>query len=236
MELLPEVQLLVSSEPYGEFVAQYMNIEHIVFDPARSRVPISGTMIRKNPWVCWEYLPEAVKPYYHRKLVILGTESTGKTTLAQELALRFQANWVPEAGRDLIPDSTNFSINDLYAVADAHTKCVVEALTPLPALLILDTDIYITQSYAHFRFGQYLELPDEWYETQKAHLYLYLDKDAPYIQDGSRMPEAERNLLDASHKATLEHFDIGYELLSGDWDLRRKKALFLVANMLFSTF
>ncbi len=231
-EILPDVELLVSSEPYGEFVANFMEIDHIVFDPARIFVPVSGTMIRKNPRACWQYLPNTVKPFYQRKIVILGTESTGKSTLCELLSKHLMATWVLETGRELIPDSTNFSIEDLYIVASAHLKKVFQAIGEFPPMIIFDTDIHITQSYAKFSFGQYLELPAEWYETQKADLYIYLDNDVSFIQDGTRLAVENRNALDISHRETLRHFGIRYETVSGDWENRFQKSLELIYKLL----
>jgi HTH-type transcriptional repressor of NAD biosynthesis genes len=229
--ILPKVDLLVSSEPYGEYVAEYMGIAHHPFDPPRLQVPISATRIRSNPHQYWDYLPDAVKPYYQQKIVILGTESTGKSTLAAILAKKLEASLVTEAGRELIPDSTDFSIADLYRVAAAHTQLTEQAIGELKPLLILDTDIHITQSYAHFSFGQYLDLPEVYYEKQKGDIYLYLNADAPYVQDGSRMPEAERNVLDASHRATLAHFEVSFiEIVGNSWAERVASAWTAIKN------
>ena len=229
--ILPEVDLLVSSEPYGEYVAESMGIAHRPFDQARLQVPISATLIRSNPHQYWDYLPDAVKPYYQQKVVILGTESTGKSTLATILTKELNASLVTEAGRELIPHSTGFSIADLHRVATAHTQLVEQAIEVLKPILILDTDIHITQSYAHFSFGQYLDLPEAYYEKQKGDIYLYLNADAPYVQDGSRMQETDRNLLDASHRATLAHFGVSFIEITGmNWLARETQARSLLAG------
>lgn len=225
-EIVPRVELVVTSEPYGEFVAAYMHIKHIPFDPPREKIPVSGTLIRKNPFAYHDYLPDAVKPYYQKKLVLLGTESTGKSTLAAALAKYLGMPFVSEVGRELIPDANDFSEKDLYLVAERHAAAVKEKMLEIPPLLILDTDIHITQSYAHFSFGHYLDLPLVFYELQKADIYLYLTKDAPYIQDGTRLSKAQRDALDASHRATLAHFGVEYvEIGSSEWAERQVAAV-----------
>lgn len=55
----------------------------------RNNIDISSSMIRQNPYKYFEYLPNCVKPYYTKKVCIIGTESTGKTTLARNLAKYF---------------------------------------------------------------------------------------------------------------------------------------------------
>jgi HTH-type transcriptional repressor of NAD biosynthesis genes len=213
---LPDVQLLVSSEPYGEFVSEYMGIEHHFFDLNRTKYPVSGTKIRKNPLANWDYLPDAVKPYYQQKVVILGTESTGKTTLAEFLSTYFSAALVKEMGRELIPNSEKFELEDLKKVAMAHQQETEKAIISLNRLIIFDTDLHITQSYAFHKFGQYLDLPESCYEAQKANLYLYLSSESPYVQDGSRMSLVERNQLEKYHRETLEKFSINYQTVSTD--------------------
>ena len=121
-ELLPEATLVVTSEPYGALVAARMGIEYLDFDVFRAQVPVSGTAIRADMLAGWNRLPASVQHYYQRTVAILGTESTGKTTLAGQLARHFGAVWVPEAGRELIPDSTDFGREELLAVATEHAR------------------------------------------------------------------------------------------------------------------
>ena len=231
-KILPEVNLLVTSEPYGELVASFMKIRHLCFDISRAQVPVSATKIRNNPYEYWDFLPDVVKPYYQLKVVILGTESSGKTTLAEYLSTNFNAALVREMGRALIPNSEKFEIGDLRKVAAAHHKETVQAIQSLKPLIVMDTDIHITQSYAFYKFGQYLDLPKQWYRTQKADLYLYLLAETPYVQDGTRLKNAARNELDLCHIKTLESFGIGYHVLPADFTERRKKAVGVINQLL----
>jgi HTH-type transcriptional repressor of NAD biosynthesis genes len=70
----------------------------------------------------------------------------------------------------------------------------------------------------------------EWIETANDFdLYLYLDEDASYVQDGTRLPEADRNKLNESHKQELISRGINYVLIKGnDWEERFKKAVEVV--------
>jgi NadR type nicotinamide-nucleotide adenylyltransferase len=68
-------------------------------DRARAAVPVSGTLIRSDPLAYLEFLEPCVRAYFVRRVVLIGAESTGKTTLAQQLAERFNTTWVPEYGR-----------------------------------------------------------------------------------------------------------------------------------------
>jgi HTH-type transcriptional repressor of NAD biosynthesis genes len=230
--LLPECKLVVTSEPYGELVAARMGIRYLLFDVAREAVPVSASAIRQNPAAHWQFLPASVKPYYVRKVVILGAESTGKTVLANQLAAHFQASLVAEAGRDLIASSESFSVDDLYAVAQEHARRIYQAQTGPSPLLIIDTDVHITLSYGRLIYGQELQVSPEVYALNRANLYLYLNPDVPFVQDGTRLPAAERLALDASHRHTLRHYGVEVEEISGTWAERLQRAIQLVKALL----
>jgi HTH-type transcriptional repressor of NAD biosynthesis genes len=230
--LLPECQLVVTSEPYGELVAARMGIGYLLFDVARETVPISASAIRQNPAAHWQFLPDSVKPYYVRKVVILGAESTGKTVLANQLAAHFQASLVAEAGRDLIASSESFSLADLHAVAHEHARRIQQAQIGPSPLLIIDTDVHITLSYAQLMFGQELLVLPEVYALNRADLYLYLSPDVPFVQDGTRLSAADRLQLDTSHRATLRRYNVPVVEISGNWAARLQQATQLVEALL----
>ncbi|MBX3241436.1 MAG: AAA family ATPase [Chitinophagaceae bacterium] len=229
---LPGYRLLVTSEEYGDYVASFMNIEHIMFDKQREQVPVAATVIRSNISGYWDYLPDAVKPFFCLKVVILGTESTGKTILTERLATYFQCSKVPEVGRELIGNSNDFSVNDLYRVAEAHAARIDKTTTGNNRLIIIDTDIHITQSYAGFRFGKELTISDAIYASNKAGLYLYLNNDVPFEQDGTRLDEEQRNLLDISHRQVLFRHCIAIREIKGDWDNRFHSAVAEITRFL----
>lgn len=223
--LFPRADLVVTSEPYGDYVAEYMNIDHMRFDLLRIHEPISATAIRKDLRKHWQYLPPTVQRHFQQTVVISGTESTGKTELARRLTDRYNAALVEEVGRQLIPDSTACTMADLHRVACQHAEAIQAAQSALAPLVIVDTDVYVTQSYAQFTFGQQLELPQEIYAPSDAHRRLYLDASVPHVQDGTRLPEQQRNRLDLSHRATLRAFNQPYlEITGSQWDRRYEAA------------
>lgn len=231
-EQFPDYQLVVTSEPYGAFVAAFMGIEHRLFDQNRLKVPISATAIRQDLVKNWAYLPHAVKPYFAIKVVLLGTESTGKTTLTQQLAQHFKGSPVLEAGRDLIPNSQAFEYEDLYLVAEEQARRIHEASQGAQPLIIIDTDIHITSSYANFIFKRSLEVSPAIHQINQAHLYLYLNANVPHVQDGTRLELEARNLLDASHRQTLRKHQIDFVEISGSWESRFQQAVLAIAALL----
>jgi HTH-type transcriptional regulator, transcriptional repressor of NAD biosynthesis genes len=229
-ELFPHHSLLITSEPYGEFVASFMHIEHMPFDMDKKQFPVSATSIRNDLFVNWNFLPDSVKPFFVIKVVILGTESTGKTTLTKQLAGYFNCSAVTEAGRDIVADSKDFAFEDLHIIAYEHAKRIDKATTGNSALIIIDTDIHITKSYALFAFQQPLPVPETIMAVNKADLYLYLNNDVEYIQDGTRLTEDDRNLLDHSHRKVLNEHNIPIIEIRGNWEQRFATAVEYITN------
>jgi HTH-type transcriptional repressor of NAD biosynthesis genes len=231
-EFFPDYDLVITSEEYGDYVASFMKIEHIAFDIPKQLFPVSATAIRNDIFTNWKFLPDSVKPYFVIKVVILGTESTGKTTLTKRLAKYFNCSSVTEAGRDLIDNSNSFEFDDLNLVAIEHCKRIEMAVLGQSPLIIVDTDIHITKSYSNFIFDKALEVESKIYDSNKADLYLYLNNDVEFVQDGTRLSENDRNLLDTSHRQVLQEHNIDIVEITGDWKQRFDKSVTIIKRLL----
>jgi HTH-type transcriptional repressor of NAD biosynthesis genes len=163
---------------------------------------------------------------------LLGTESTGKSTLTKRLAQHFNCTSVNEAGRELIPDSKAFEFQDLHLVAAEHAKRIDKAVIGKSPLIIIDTDVYITKSYANFIFNKELEVNNDIYNSNKADLYFYLNNDVVYVQDGTRLSFTDRERLDLSHRQTLHKHGIEVVEISGNWEERFKKATAIINELI----
>ena len=136
--------LVFSSEPYGPELARRLGAGHVAVDPDRGRVPISGSQIRARPLAHWRFIPPPVRPYFVRRVVILGAESTWKTTLAQALAAQFATAWVPEYAREYLAGRP-----DRLSGRHAAHRPRADALEDRPAraanrVLICDTNLLAT--------------------------------------------------------------------------------------------
>lgn len=221
----PDYSIVITSEKYGEYVADFLRIQHLAFDIPKRLYPVSSTAIRHDLFANWKFLPDAVKPYYAVKVIIGGTESTGKSTLTDKLAAHFNCTKVEEAGRDIIENSNSFTIDDLQKVAREHASRIKRAVTGNSPLIIIDTDINTTRSYCMHFFQKELEVTADIEHVNKANLYLYLTSDAEYFQDGTRLEEDERNTLDLSHRQILQDHHIDIVEINGNWEERFKKAI-----------
>jgi HTH-type transcriptional repressor of NAD biosynthesis genes len=126
-----------------------------------------------------------VHPFFVKKICIVGTESTGKSTLAKRLAEHYKTIYVPEMAREIIEETENCTYDDLLKIAQLHTQKISESILAANKLLIVDTDLNITRSYSQFLFNKGLNV-DPWIEeVNQFDLYLFLEPDCEYIQDGT---------------------------------------------------
>jgi HTH-type transcriptional regulator, transcriptional repressor of NAD biosynthesis genes len=96
------IDFVFASENYGHQLAQEVGATFIPVDPGRELVPVSGTAIRARPLEHWRFVPECVRPYFVKRVCLFGPESTGKSTLARDLAARFDTVFVAEFARGLL--------------------------------------------------------------------------------------------------------------------------------------
>jgi HTH-type transcriptional regulator, transcriptional repressor of NAD biosynthesis genes len=227
-----DYHLVVTSEEYGSYVASFMGIQHVPFDIGRVLFSVSASGIRNDLFGNWQFLPDSVKPDFALKVVILGTESTGKSILTRRLAEKFNCTAVGEAGRDLIADSKKFEFKDLAMVACEHARRIDAAVIGESPLIIIDTDIHITESYAEFIFDKQLVVGSEIYNSNRGHLYLYLNSDVDYIQDGTRLNVSDRERLDLSHRKILKRHNIDFVEITGSWEQRFEKAFSTISDLI----
>jgi len=226
-----DLDVIISSEEYGQYLADFMGIECINYDIERTTLPVSATMIRENPYINWDKIPDPVQKYYYKKICVVGTESTGKTTLAKRLTEHFAGYYVGEMGRELTDGVYDVKYEDLEKIAKAHALRVFFNDNYSNKIMIVDTDINITKSYSKFLFNKELKYPQFVDDYNNYDLYLFLDNDVPHIQDGSRLTEEDRNKLKDYHIRELEDAGIDYKTISGNWDERFDKAVKLILEL-----
>ena len=232
-KLLPQTDVVFTSEDYGVYVAKAMQIAYICFDKNRTKVPVSGSAIRANPFIYWDYICSEARPYFVKKIAILGSESTGKSILTERLANYYNTTYISEAGREIVEKTELCNPEDLERIATAHAKNIIKQISRANRLLFLDTDLNITRSYSSFLFNRDLKVTAWQEDANKSDLCLFLETDCPYVQDGTRLNKQLREKLSISHKNALEKNLINYIAIHGDWADRFNKAREIINQKYF---
>jgi HTH-type transcriptional regulator, transcriptional repressor of NAD biosynthesis genes len=230
------VDQVFTSEAYGDELARRLGATHTCVDPARRTVPISGTAIRSDPLAHWEYLPPVVRPHFVERVAILGPESVGKTTLAQNLAESFGTTWAPEFGRAYC-ESRNalaLELSDFDAIAMGQLKAEEEAARRANRVLICDTDLATTCTWSDMVAGGRTAWLSEAACRQRFALTILLSPDGiAWVNDGTRVLGERRQEHFERLQRELERCGRSYLILNSDsFEQRLADALALVRRAL----
>jgi len=134
-----------------------------------------------------------------KKIVIIGPESTGKSTLCEQLAQHYETRWCPEYAREwLIQNGTNYTFEDLLTIAegqlnqeDEYTQQLENESLPLLESggnipLFIDTDMYVMKVWCEFVFGKCHRFVLDNILKRKYDLYLLCNIDLPWTKDELR--------------------------------------------------
>ncbi len=132
-----------------------------------------------------------------KKIVIIGPESTGKSSLSEALAKHYETNWCPEFAREyLLAHGTKYQFDELLTIAKGQLKLEDEYSDELnrrenkneslQSMLFIDTDMYVMKVWCEFVFGNcHLWILDQIVQ-RKYDLYLLCNTDLPWVKDELR--------------------------------------------------
>ena len=194
------------SEAYGPPCAALLSreLDHpvvaVLVDEPRAHLPISATRLRAGDASRARWLAPEVAASFVPRVVLLGGESSGKTTLAAALAERLGTTWVPEYGRELWERNGGvLTPGDLRAIAAEQVRRE-DAAAPLACgVLICDTAPLTTYGYSGWMFGT----PDPAIEPLAQRRYegvVLCEPDFPFVQDGTRQAEDFRLMQQAWYR------------------------------------
>lgn len=226
---IKKLDVVFTSEEYGDEFARYLGIEHVLVDQPRTHYAVSGTAVRENPFANWKFIPDVVKPYFTKRVVIIGPESTGKSTLVKKLAFHYGTDFVEEYGRTYteISGTDNLIGTDFENIAIGHHKLVNNMLTKGNKVIFVDTEAITTKVLGKMYLDETFDshVVGEIIFKQYFDLYLLMDIDVPWVDDDTRdFPFVRKEHFDRL-KAELDTKKIPYIVINGNYQERFEKAV-----------
>lgn len=164
-----------------------------------------------------------------RRIVVTGSECTGKTTLARALAERLGAPWLSEASRAHAEararEGRALTVEDVEPIARRAIASEDEALRAAPPVLVLDTDLLSTVAYARHYYGACPAWVEAEARARRGALYLLCAPDLPWRADGVRDRPAARAAMHEHFRVVLREFGAEVIEISGVGPSREQAAL-----------
>ena len=247
---LPPVDAVFTSERYGDRLASYFQCRHVCLDQSRNLYPTSGSAVRASVPNQWHMLSPAVQAGLTLRLVVLGAESTGTTTLSQDLtgALRVRSGvwaktqWVAEYGREYsanllalakvaTPGASIYHIawqsSDFTHVAQEQCRRENSAAAHGGPVLVCDTDAWATRLWHERYMGKPSAAVDAVAAGMPARaLYILTGEcDVPFEDDGLRDGEHLRRWMGQRFREELNLQDVPWIEVQGTPVARCQAAL-----------
>lgn len=170
------------------------------------------------------------------KIAMYGPESTGKTTLSQQLAEEFNTVWIPEFAREYLQDKWNSKneicqIEDIVPIAIGQVKLENEALSKASNYLFCDTNLMVTKVFSEIYYGNCNSKIDKAAKKHKYDLFFLTDIDVPWEKDDLRdLPQGRENTLAIFEKALIDA-DKPFIKISGNKEVRFEKAAKIIRDL-----
>ena len=171
-----------------------------------------------------------------KKIAIIGPESTGKSTLTQQLADHYETVWCPEYARAYLHENgTNYTFNNLQKIAEG--QLILEDTLLLEAnndLYFIDTEMYVMKVWCEFVFGKCHSFILDQIVEREYDLYLLCNTDLPWVKDELReYPDLEnRNKLFHIYKDLMINQHKPWAEISGHDGERLKQGISAVKTLM----
>jgi NadR type nicotinamide-nucleotide adenylyltransferase len=224
-----------SSEFYGEHMSQALGAQNRVVDQARIQVPVSATRIRNDPYQQRAFLDQVVYRDLITKVVFVGAPSTGKTTLAAQLAEQYHTCWMPEYGREYWEahqHERRLTPAQLVEIAEGHLLREERLLPEANRYLFCDTNAITTYMFALDYHGsaeaRLITLAE--HATRRYDLVFLCGDDIPYDNTWDRSGAVHRQIFQKKITADLLARQIPFITLHGSLEQRTLQVTQILAR------
>lgn len=170
------------------------------------------------------------------KIALFGPESTGKTTLAKQLAEYYKTEWVPEFARDYLQEKWDTSqqicdVDDMLPIAYGQTQLENKSALIANKYLFCDTNLMVTKVFSEVYYKFCDPLLDQAALAHEYDLFFLTDIDVPWEKDDLRDSPEKRESVFAVFKQSLIDNNKPFITLSGDKNLRLNKAISVIDDL-----
>ncbi|TRX04142.1 DUF4301 family protein [Flavobacterium gawalongense] len=170
------------------------------------------------------------------KIALFGPESTGKTTLAKQLAEYYKTEWVPEFARDYLQEKWNENqlicdVDDMLPIAYGQTQLENKSVLIANKYLFCDTNLMVTKVFSEVYYNYCDPLLDQAALEHEYDLFFLTDIDVPWEKDDLRDSPEKRESMFAVFKQSLIDNKKPFITLSGDKNLRLNKAISIIDDL-----
>lgn len=170
-----------------------------------------------------------------KKIVVIGPESTGKSSLCEQLADRFHTSWVPEYAREhLLKEGIKYNYDDLLVIAKKQLALEDEmAHQTSSGMLFIDTNMYVMKVWCEFVFGKCHQWILDKIVERRYDLYLLCDTDLEWTKDELReYPDLiSRRKLFHIYRDIMINQHVPWTTISGSDEMRTNMAAQAVTGL-----
>lgn len=169
-----------------------------------------------------------------RKIVVIGPECTGKSTLSAALAARLDTAWVEEYARKYLNGINRpYEENDLWQIAQGQIALEDAAAEAACQYLICDTDLYVLKVWSEASFGRCHRKILEQIAIRRYDLYLLTDIDMPWVADPLREhPDTrDRTYFYCQYRDIVQNSGVKWASIRGTESERLEAALAAIASL-----
>ena len=161
-----------------------------------------------------------------KKVVVIGPESTGKSSLSSALAKHYNTQWVPEYAREYINQlGRAYQESDLMEIAKGQLRLEDEKASEVQDLLICDTDLTVIKIWYEYKYGYCPKEILDHIKSRPYDLYLLTYIDIPWEEDPQREHPHLREHFFNLFKSELEQLNRPYVVIRGDFEERKQSAI-----------
>jgi NadR type nicotinamide-nucleotide adenylyltransferase len=169
-----------------------------------------------------------------KKVVVLGPESTGKSTLSEKLAAHFNTVWTPEYAREYLEElGRPYEQHDLWEIAQGQLRLEDKMAQQARQLLICDTDLYVIKVWSEHKYGQADPRLLEQIASRPYDLYLLTYIDIPWEDDPQReYPDPQmREYFYRIYRDIVENAGVPWADIRGSYEERERKAIAAIEGL-----